>query len=110
LPSLPVRGFGDDGLLVTGGVGSSSEAVARTVTGEGASTGLLGFQRGAAVVGAVWVQGAPTAMQRRKTISAVGAQVGLLGVQHAIATTDGGMSRRNRNAVLFALDEDLLAA
>lgn len=57
MPSLPVRGFGEDGLLVTGGVGAAGSA-AITI----AVSGTL-----AAVVGAAVMDSAALALSRPAT-------------------------------------------
>ena len=106
MPSLPVRGFGEDGLLVTGGVGDAGLAGAATITGNGAQVGLLGVQQGAAWAVAL-ESGGYTRVVKWKV--AHGAQVGLLGRQQG--TMDVlSIAATNRMAVLFDLDEDLAAA
>jgi hypothetical protein len=107
LPSLPVRGFGEDGLLVTGGVGASAAAESKTITGSGAQVGLLGVQTAAALV-AVQASGGGCRWAIRPTV-ARGAQVGLLGMQQGTADVFT-IAATNRMAVLFDLDEDLAAA
>jgi hypothetical protein len=105
LPSIPVRGFGQDGLLVTGGVGSSTPAEFQTISCRGAQTGILGSEHGIAGLGVMeggvsagFVFSAPM----ETTIVATGSQRGLLGRQSGSVRIDSAYL-----TALCDLDEDL---
>lgn len=106
MPSLPVRGFGEDGLLVTAGVGDAGLAGVATITGSGAQVGLLGRQSGAAGI-IVEVYLGYTHVPVAATITCRGAQVGLLGAQHGMAEVRISV---NYLSALYELDPDLYAA
>lgn len=108
MPSLPVRGFGEDGLLVTAGVGSSLPSEHQTITCSGAQVGLLGAQSGTAGIGVPEVAAAygSSAPREFDHVQAHGAQTGLLGSQHAAGEVLPGLAYLT---ALCDLDEDLYA-
>ena len=104
MPSLPVRGFGEDGLLVTGGVGDAGSAsVTIVVTGTlAAVVGSAVMASGALVVPAASAGGAGY-RPLKKTVRVSGelqAVTGLIALEvDSIAMLEA----------LWMLDDDLIA-
>lgn len=110
MPSLPVRGFGEDGLLVTGGVGAAASSDVATITGISAQVGLIGSQQaiGTIHVATVVFVGRPIVNRPivvRQIITGRGSQRGLLGSQDGAVTLDGSYM-----AAVLGLDTDLYVA